>query len=87
MGTVTFYNFGTAIAGGFPVTDNEAQIGSGYINSPGLYQITASYSGDPNNNASTSSPITQVITGTMPATIQAATGGDVHFLQATIGVQ
>lgn len=86
-GTVTFYNFGTPIVG-FGLSNGQAQIGGpGYINNPGLYQITATYSGDANNLSSTSSALTQVITGTMPATIQANTGGDVHSLQVALGVQ
>ena len=87
-GTVTFYNFATPIVGGIPLSNGQAQTGGpGYINNPGLYQITATYSGDPNNLSSTSAALAQVITGTMPATIQANTGGDVHFLQITLGVQ
>ena len=86
-GTINFYNFGTPIVSGIPPTNGQAQTGSGYINNLGLYQITATYSGDANNLASTSAPLTQVLTGTMPVTIQASTGGDVHYLQATLGLQ
>lgn len=86
-GTVTFYNFGTAVAGGLSLTNSQAQTGQGYINNPGVYQITASYSGDANNLASTSAPLTQVLTGTFPVTIQGATGGDTHYISAAVGVQ
>jgi hypothetical protein len=86
-GTISFYNFGTPIAGGFPPVNGQAQTGQGYINNPGIYQITASYSGDSQNLASTSAPLIQVLTGTFPIAIQGATGGNVHSLQATVGVQ
>ncbi len=64
-----------------------AQTGQGYINNPGIYQITASYSGDSQNQASSSAPLIQVLTGTFPVTIQGATGGDLHFVQGSVGVQ
>jgi hypothetical protein len=86
-GTVNFYNYGSPVNGGIPPTNGQAQTGSGYINNPGLYQITATYSGDASNSPSTSAPLTQVITGTMPVTIQGNTGGDFHYLQAMLGVQ
>jgi subtilase family serine protease len=86
-GIVTFYNFGVAFAGGVPPTNGQAQTGQGYLNNPGLYQVTATYSGDTNNLPSTSAPLTQVITGTMPVTIQGNTGGDVHSMQVSLGVQ
>jgi hypothetical protein len=86
-GTVNFYNFGAPVNGGIPPTNGQASTGSGWLNNPGLYQITAQYTGDANNLASTSAPLTQVITGTMPVTIQGSTGGDFHFLQATLGLQ
>ena len=86
-GNVTFYNFGRPIAG-FPISNGQAQVGGpGYINNPGLYQITATYGGDVNNQSSTSSALTQVITGAMPGTLQARTGGDIHSLQVNFGVQ
>jgi hypothetical protein len=86
-GTITFYNFGTSISGA-PIANGQAQTGQGYINNPGLYSITASYSGDADNLASTTAAsLTQVLTGTFPASIQASTGGDVHSLQVVLGVQ
>jgi subtilase family serine protease len=85
-GTITFYNFGTPVSGA-PIANGQAQTGQGYINNPGIYQITATYSGDAANQASTSAPLIQVLTGTFPVTIQGATGGDLHFIQGTVGVQ
>jgi hypothetical protein len=86
-GTISFYNFGIPIAGGFPPVNGQAQTGQGYINNPGVYQITATYSGDGANLTSTSAPLIQVLTGTFPIVIQGTTGGDVHYLQASVGVQ
>jgi hypothetical protein len=87
-GTVTFYNFGNQIEGGIPPTNGQAQTGGpGYINNPGLYQVTATYSGDANNLSSKSSALTQVITGTVPGTLVGQTGGDIHTLQVNFGVQ
>jgi hypothetical protein len=57
------------------------------INNPGVYQITATYSGDAANLTSTSAPLIQVLTGTFPIVIQGTTGGDAHHLQASLGVQ
>jgi hypothetical protein len=86
-GTLTFFNFGAAISGG-AVVNGQAQTGQGYINNPGLYSITASYSGDANNLASTTTTrLTQVITGAFPANLQANTGADFHVLQVMLGVQ
>jgi hypothetical protein len=86
-GTITFFNFGTSIAGG-TISNGQAQTGQGYLNNPGLYSITASYSGDANNLASkTTTPLTQVITGTFTANLQGNTGADVHVLQVMLGVQ
>jgi hypothetical protein len=86
-GTITFLNFGAAISGG-AILNGQAQTGQGYINNPGLYSITASYSGDANNLASTTTtPLTQVITGAFPANLQANTGADIHVLQVMLGVQ
>jgi hypothetical protein len=86
-GTVNFYNFGTPIVSGLPPVNGQAQTGSGYINNIGLYQITATYGGDASNLASKSAPLTQVITGTIPVTIQANTGANIHSLQAMLGLQ
>jgi hypothetical protein len=87
-GTVTFFNFGKSINEAGISNGQSGTGGPGYINNPGLYQITASYSGDANNLPSTTStPLTQVITGTMPGTLQANTGADVHSVQVIFGLQ
>lgn len=86
-GTVTFYNSGTPIAGGFALSGGQVQLGTGYLYNPGVYQVTAAYSGDSTNLTSTSSAVIQVITGTMPALVTANTGGDSHLMQVILGVQ
>jgi hypothetical protein len=87
-GTVDFFNFGSPIAQGIPVVNNQAQMNQGnQLINTGLYQITAKYNGDTNNMASTSAPLTQVITGTFPIYIMATTGTDIHQIQATVGIQ
>jgi hypothetical protein len=86
-GTINFYNFGSPVEGGIPLSNGQAQTGQGYLNNPGLYQITATYSGDANNLPSTSSALRQIITGTMPGTLVGRTGGLVHTLQLNFGVQ
>lgn len=85
-GNITFYNFGNSVVT-FPIANGQAQFGAGYLNNPGLYQVTASYSGDASNQPSTSAALTQVITGTFPGTLVARTGGDIRSLQINFGVQ
>ena len=86
-GLVNFSNFGSPVNGGISPTNGQAQTGSGYLNNPGLYQITATYTGDRYNASSTSAPLTQVITGTLPVTIQGQTGGDTHVIPAMLCLQ
>jgi Bacterial Ig-like domain (group 3) len=86
-GIVTFYNFGKII-NETGVSNGQAQTGQGYINNVGLYQITATYSGDANNQASTTTtPLTQVLTGTVGAYVQGNTGTDSHSMQVIFGLQ
>ena len=86
-GTVSFFDYGSQVAGPFPLSNGVVEIGSNYLSSIGVHQVTAKYSGDQNNLASTSSVLVQTITGTFPATIQGATGADTHTLQVTVGIQ
>ncbi|HTZ46024.1 MAG TPA: Ig-like domain repeat protein [Verrucomicrobiae bacterium] len=54
----------------------------------GVYQITASYSGDAKNQASnTTAPLAQAITGTITATLFGNTGDDTHSIPLTVGIQ
>jgi hypothetical protein len=86
-GTVIFYDYGNAITGPFAVVAGQAQIGTSALNIIGIHEITAMYSGDTHNLGSTSTALSQVLTGTVPITIQGTTGSDIHSIQATIGVQ
>jgi hypothetical protein len=87
-GTITFYD-GGVVLGSFPVTSAQpsAQIGSSYLLELGVHQITAKYSGDANNLPSSSSSLTQIITGSFPVTLQGNTGSDFRFIQVNVGVQ
>lgn len=85
-GNVTFYNFGTPIGSGYAPSGAQFVL-QGNL-SVGVYQLTASYSGDSNNLASTTTtPLIQVITGTIPVQLFGSTGADSHILPATIGLQ
>jgi hypothetical protein len=86
-GAVSFYDFGQLLAGPIPVTDGQAQIGLAQMDVPGLYQVTASYSGDSENQPSTSGTLTQVITGTIVTNVQGTDGPNSHLLLVTLGLQ
>jgi hypothetical protein len=86
-GTVIFYDYGNAITGPFALAAGQAQIGTSALNIVGIHQITAIYSGDAHNLGSASTAQSQVLTGTVPITIQGTTGSDIHSIQATVGVQ
>jgi len=88
-GTVTFYDNGNQIfSPNIPLTNGQVQATNfGYVYGLGVHQFMAKYSGDTSDLPSTSSVLTQVVTGTTTVNIQGNTGGDVHYLQATIGVQ
>jgi hypothetical protein len=88
-GTVSIYDYGTGRLGPLTLTNGQAQITaeSGGIFGVGIHQLTAVYNGDPENSSSTSSSVSQAITGTFNIQIQGYTGADGHFLNATIGVQ
>jgi hypothetical protein len=58
-GTVTFLNGATSL-GTAPISGNSASLTTSFA-SAGSVSLTASYAGDPNNLASTSSPITVII--------------------------
>ncbi|HEY1423225.1 MAG TPA: Ig-like domain repeat protein [Candidatus Acidoferrum sp.] len=88
-GTVTLYDYGTALLGGIDLTNGQAQTTASFggIFGVGVHQLTASYSGDSENLASTSASVSQAITGTFSLQIQGSTGADGHFLPATVGLQ
>ena len=87
MGSVTFYNFGTPIGSGYSIVNGQFTF-QGNTGELGIFQVTASYSGDRNHLPSTtSSPLIQMVTGSVPVTITGNTGINSHSLAATIGLQ
>ncbi|MGC1482221.1 MAG: Ig-like domain-containing protein, partial [Candidatus Acidiferrum sp.] len=87
-GMVSLYDYGTQFLGTFSLNGTQAIIGEpGNFYGLGVHQITAQYTGDPLNLASTSSALPQVITGTTSVTILGNTGSDFHSLQATLTLQ
>ena len=85
-GTVTFYDGGTAIGTPSAVSDNSAVLNITSL-SVGTHTITASYSGDSNNQASQSGDVlNQTITGQFTLIVNAAAGTDSHpiTIQATL---
>jgi hypothetical protein len=86
-GSVTFYNFGASFGSGYSIVNGQYTF-QGNVGEVGIYQVTASYSGDSNHLPSTtSSPLIQMVTGSVPVTITGNTGVDFHSLPATIGLQ
>ena len=85
-GSVTFYNGSNAFAGPIALTNGQAQF-SGLTFLPGVYQFTAKYSGDANDQPSTSQTLTQIFTGTVFQQIVAQTGGLVHSIPVNITLQ
>jgi len=70
-----------------PVVNGQAQAQLTFGNI-GVYQLTASYSGDANNEPSTTtSPLTQAVTGTFNLVITGNTGTDTHSIPLTLGIQ
>jgi hypothetical protein len=85
-GTISFYDYGNLVTS-VPVTNGKAGIGINDVGTIGVHQITARYSGDANNLASTSTGVSQTITGTLQIAIEGATGVDTHSIIATAGIQ
>jgi Pro-kumamolisin, activation domain/Bacterial Ig-like domain (group 3) len=89
-GTISFYNFGQLIDGPIPAYSGQAQMNIEAL-LPGQYQLTAAYSGDSANQSSTSTPLAQVVTGTISLNFQATTGSGsmaiTRYLDVAIGVQ
>jgi hypothetical protein len=67
---VTFYDGSTALGSAVTLTQNTASLQLSSL-AVGAHTITASYSGDNHNAASTSIAITEVITGSTPVNINA----------------
>ena len=86
-GAVSFYDYGTLVVGPVALADGQAQMSNSNFDFIGVHQITAKYSGDTSNQASTSSALSQTITGTIPISILASTGPDQHDISASVGIQ
>jgi hypothetical protein len=54
---------------------------------PGIFALTASYSGDSSNFASSSAPVNQLVTGTTVFDVQGQTSTLFHFVNVTATVQ
>lgn len=84
-GTVTFFANGVGYASATLVNGvAQAQIPNF---APGTSAITAQYSGDANNQPSTSAAFNQVITGSTVFTVTAQTGVNVHQIGVTATIQ
>jgi hypothetical protein len=86
-GTVNFYDYGVLVVGPVSLVNGMATMGSSNLSSIGVHQITATYNGDANNLSSTSTALTQTITGTLAISLEGSTGADAHFIAATVGIQ
>lgn len=85
-GTVMFFTGGGDFSGVVTLTNGQAQI-TNFTFLPGVYQITAQYSGDGNNQGSTSPPVTQVFTGPIFLQLNAQTGGLTHSIPVNVTIQ
>jgi subtilase family serine protease len=65
-GTVQFYSNGTALGSPVNIANGAASTPATVFNTPGTYTITATYSGDSNNAASTSTALSFVVTAATP---------------------
>jgi hypothetical protein len=83
-GTITFwYSNGGAVV---PITNGSAQAQI-MLAFPGIEQIKAQYSGDSQNQPSTSAAITAVVTGNSSVIVTGTTGPLSHFTVLTVTIQ
>ena len=85
-GTVTFYDGSTALGSAVTLTQNTASLQLSSL-AVGAHTITASYSGDNHNAASTSIAITEVITGSTTVNINATAGSLTHTIALPVTIQ
>jgi Pro-kumamolisin, activation domain/Bacterial Ig-like domain (group 3) len=85
-GTVTFFFGNSPFTVPIALINGQAQF-SGDTFLPGVYQITAQYSGDASHQPSTSPPLTQVLTGTIFQQLIGQTGGLTHSIPANVTIQ
>jgi Bacterial Ig-like domain (group 3) len=84
-GTVTFSD-GSTTLGSSSVAGGTASLQTSAL-SVGTHAITASYSGDANNNPSSSQALNQVITGSTTMTVTATSGSLSHTTNLTVSIQ
>jgi hypothetical protein len=85
-GTATFFFENNPFTTPITLINGQAQF-SGATFLPGMYQITAKYSGDAGHQPSTSPSLTQVLTGTIFQQLIAQTGGLTRSIPANITIQ
>jgi large repetitive protein len=85
-GTVTFYDGKTAIGAAVALSGNVATLQTTTL-SIGAHSITAVYSGDSKNDPSTSTAITEVLTGTTTLQVSATAGSIVQTLSIPLTLQ
>jgi hypothetical protein len=84
-GTVNFY-----ANGGWLGTGNLSSGSTTLASSlpfPGLYSITAQYAGDPNNLTSTSTGLSESVTGSTVFQLNGQTGSVYHSVNVTVTLQ
>ncbi|AEU37366.1 Ig-like domain repeat protein [Granulicella mallensis] len=82
-GTIKFYDGSTELGSSVTVMNGTATLASSTL-AVGAHTITAVYSGDAKDSGSTSSPVTQVITGSSTLQITATSGTLVHSISLPI---
>jgi hypothetical protein len=86
-GTVQLFDAGQPLGSAVTVQAGIASITSSGLPT-GVHSITARYSGDANNQGSTSSTVNMVITGNVPLQITAASGSGIsHTADLTVTIQ
>ena len=85
-GAVSFYMSGAYVGQAFMV-GNTASVTTNSTYNPGIYSLTAQYSGDSLNNPSTSATVSEAVTGSTTAYVQGQTSTIVHLANVTITIQ
>jgi hypothetical protein len=85
VGNVTFVGNGSTLTT-VPLNNGTATVTTPFFE-PGVYSVTAQYSGDGFNNPSSSSPITELVTGTLTFQIVGQTGTLSHTANVQVTVQ
>jgi hypothetical protein len=86
-GSVSFYLSGGYYGTAQLVSGSASLTLSPVIIPPGIYSLTAQYSGDANNLASNSAGISQAVTGTTIMQVNAQTGTLFHSANVTVTLQ